>query len=166
MNGCRRIIDFYVGLRGTRGARGYDGLARVLRGRVCVAGCFVHRIRHQVPFMAKMAFLSRSTLLLFALCILIGCAREGGRLAVHIGLWRHLYPRRLRLPVLDAGVRPDAADQQARRGAGASAVPVRRNRHLRGLHPPEDIDFRPAEDGSVSRSSSSWAARYSCSPPS
>ncbi len=37
-----------------------------------VCGLFVHRIRRQGPFMIKMAFLSRSLLLLFALLILAG----------------------------------------------------------------------------------------------
>lgn len=43
-----------------------------------VCGLFVHRIRRQAPFMVRMAFLSRSTLLLFACLMLAGV---GGPLA-------------------------------------------------------------------------------------
>lgn len=37
-----------------------------------VCGLFVHKIRRQLPFMTKMAFLSRGTLLLFACLVLAG----------------------------------------------------------------------------------------------
>ncbi len=71
------FIDFTSGSVALAGlAATMSSLAFYVGEFVC--GLFVHRIRRQLPFMAKMAFLSRALLLVFACLLLAGV---GGPLA-------------------------------------------------------------------------------------